>query len=44
MSGREKNTNGEEELFEEMEINFPELKKDERCHIYVLPNKSNKEK
>lgn len=35
MSGREKNKNGQEEVFEEMEINFPELKKKERTHIYL---------
>lgn len=40
MSGREKNKNGQEEVFEEMEINFPELKKKNNSFIYVISNKS----
>ena len=43
MSG-EKNKTGKEEVFGEMEIHFSELKKDERSHIYAVPNKSGKEK
>ena len=44
MSGEEENKNGEGEIFEEVGINFQELKKNERHPMYAFPNKRNKEK